>query len=227
MSDFFTNLSQDVICINFFYKEIDVCGSKIVYLVEEEFAKKIAKTGKAYIKRPTWSIMNDISRISGVFNPFSKQYDIDVYKYRDFKLKRLLLGIEDSNGVFTKVDDKVVDSMVPQLANFILEKIDNILEIDYKDQSLTRDEAREISHEIFKYLKKKRDRDGGKLVTLPPPPSALVLYQLCEKYNILPDEARRINIRDLEIMNIVAEQTDIVNNPAKYGNGPKDKYIKF
>jgi hypothetical protein len=143
------------------------------------------------------------------------------------KIKRMVISIEDAEGNVTKIDDKTVDSMVPQLANYILKKIDSILEIDYRDAALSRDEAREISFEIFKYLKKKRDIDNGKFVVIPPPPSALVLYQLCEKYNILPDEARKINMRDLEIMKIVADQQDVIDNPIKYGNGPKDAHIKF
>ncbi len=230
MSNLFTNVSENVLCIDFNYREKNIDGNSHIYILDENFdsyLKNDCKTGKIYLRKPTWALMNDIYRVSGVFNGISKKHEIDPYQYRDMKIKRMVISIEDAEGNITKIDDQAVDSMVPQLANFILRKIDNILEIDYRDDSLTRDEARELSFEIYKYLSKKRDRENGKFAVVPPPPSSLIIYQLCEKYNILPDEARKISLRDLEIMNLVAEQQDIINNPMKYGNGNSDAHIKF
>lgn len=230
MSKIFQTEDTDLLSFKFHYREREVGdGEVIVDIFDSKYEDppESFKQGKVYVRNPSWAIMNDISRVSGVMNSYTKKLDIEAYKYRDQKLKKLVVKIEDAEENTTFVDEKFVDSMNPILANFILDKIDEILDWRRHETGLSKEEGRELALDVFRYLKNKKIRDSGKFALLPPMPSIMLITNLCERFHITPDEARRISPRDLEMMSIVAEQEDVINNPAKYGNGPMDAHVKM
>ena len=225
----FTIKNDKFVFFSFYYKEIDVGGDSIINVFDElnVFNNKEYKKATAFIRYPSWSLMNDIQNVCRIPNPFSNKIEVDPYKYRDMKIKRLLIKIENEDGKTYKTNDEFVDSMSPQLAIFLSEKIEAILSENYIDDGLSKEEGRELSLEVYKYLKAKKKRASGERVKIPPMPSIMLISHLCEKFGIVPDEARKISLRDIEMMNVVAEQEDVVNNPLKYGNGPKDYHTKM
>lgn len=221
----------NTISIDFYYrlKTINDYGEQTIDIFDSKIEKppNFFHKGKIFLRSPTWAIMNDISRASGTVEMLTKKIKIDPYKYRDIKLKRLLLRIEDHKGEVSFVDDNFVDSMNPVLATFVLNKIDQILDCQGNEENLSKEEARELAFDVFNYLKKKKERDSGKNVAMPPMPSIMLITNLCERFHITPDEARKFSPRDLEMMSLVEEQSDVVNNPHKYGYGDPNRWVQF
>jgi len=231
MSSLFSVENDNVISFDFYYRprSINEFGEKVIDIFESKIEKPPSYffKGHIYIRYPTWAIMNDISRSSSKVNSYTGKSEIDPYQYRDYKLKRLLLKIEDHEGEVIFVNDEFVDSMNPVLATFILNKIDQILDSQHNENSLSKEEAKELALDVFNYLKRKKERESGHRTTIPPMPSIMLVMNLCDRFHVMPDEARRISTRDLEMMSIVEEQTDVVSNPDKYGYGDPDRWVKF
>ena len=205
---FFNN--PTILKINFFYDFIeDDKGNKaiIVHNDLDNDPPKRYKKGVLHIRSPNWGIMQDIAIASGSLDPWTGELVIDNYKYKDIKIKRLLVAMEDHKGDFHKINDEKVNGMPLNLVMVISEIIDELIDMSNTGDVLSREESKELSLQCFKYFKALRKKESGKRgAKIPPPPSIISIKNICDSFNVTPDVARSISRRDLEMMNIVSEQ---------------------
>lgn len=217
--DFYYQTSEDSLLTEIYSKE--------EYDSLKEKYKKKLKKGKFYLRVPSWSLMGEIHRECSVTDPFTKKQMVEPYKYRDVKIKRMLIRLEDEKGNFFEINDEVVDNMNPDLVLIINEEIDKYFKkYNDFDPGLSEDEARELTMQAYSYFKKRHQKAKGESVNVPSPPAILIIRQLCEQFHITPDEARSIRRKDLEAMSLVSEQEEIASRYEEM-IGPKDKHVKF
>lgn len=205
-----------VLEVDFYYNfvEVDDIGNTVLTIHKDPDLDppKHYKKGKIYIKRPDWGTMNDIAAESALPAPYERKYKVEPCKHRDLKIKKLLVKIKDHEGNITDASDKFIDEMQPNLALFIADTIDDIMDKMYLGEQMTKEEVKDLSYRCHLYFKRLRQKSQGKRgVRVPPAPSIITIKQICEMFHCTPDVARTISPRDLEMMEIVAEQERLSN----------------
>lgn len=163
-------------------------------------SKKIKK-GKIYIRMPNWAIMHELNRISSYKNPFdTRKSPILQDKLRDQKIKHFLIKIQDQIGNEEKTGKDLIDNLDPALANFILLKIDDLIDEHYVDSGLTDEDSKALAYDTFMYYKGVFQQSGGKgdPKKIPIPPSIVLVRRLAELFHINPDEIKKLSRRTVD-----------------------------
>jgi len=193
-------------------------GREVFFLIEGKNIKaKDVKIGKIYIKIPSWVEMQDLYQASCLQNMMTKVYEADSDLYRDNKIKKLCFKIVDSEGSVTLMDGGVCNGLYPILAQFIIDKINEIMSIYYIGTGLSKDEEEKLSFDCFKYYSSIFKRGAGKNVKIPPTPIPVLLMSICKSFNCTPNVARKISKRDIDMATIAREQENICKHPSLIG----------
>jgi len=142
--------------IKLYFREIKSASGfiKTVYLTdeeakakEEENKKKLAAGEKVeakdevlclttYWKQLNWAENNEITEKSTYFNQEAGYQDVSIYKYRDLRIKRCLIGwdLKDDNGRDIPFSEDAVDSLPPKAIVSLVGKYDDLTNVSDDDK---------------------------------------------------------------------------------------------
>lgn len=212
----------------YYYSETD--DANFFFLIEDINDKWIVdkekiQKAKVFIRIPSWYEVHEISRLSAKENPYTKERVPVPEKIKDNKLKLLLWKIVDHTGEVFYFNKENIENLHPNLANFFLKKINELIERENCFSGLTDEEERDLSFECFKYYSALRKKRLGRQVKIPIPPAIVVLKRICEMFNCLPDEARKISKEDIDKVFIANEQEYYCEDPKNVGIVDKKNHM--
>ena len=182
------------------------------------------KTGKVYIKIPTWLDMHDIRRKSLDVNPFNrKERKLNVSKFCINKIKQLCIRLEDEDGEVTTDFSKenYLDQINPDLGDFIVSKIDKLISKNV-DFGLSSEESKQLKDDLFNYYRAVyRQMKGDSKIAVPDPPSVVLIHSICKMFHCLPEEAIKIPKRDIDMHFLMREMETHCQNPHNIGMSPR------
>ena len=123
-------------------------GNSVVRLIKEEEAIKILANEDAKVKEKVkkfrtwwklqgWEANNKTIAQATVYNQFKGENEVDPFKYRDARLKNLLLRwdlkTKEGNEVPLSVD--AINSMQTNIASALLDKYDELTSVDSEEQA--------------------------------------------------------------------------------------------
>lgn len=213
---------QRHVYVDFYYLIIE--GGKCFILQEDMVnnAKRKGfdvKIGRAMLRIPTWLDLYDIQRKSSVRDPYDqgKSY-IDPHKYMDNKLKALVKQIITHDGQVYNIRFEDVENMEYGLMLDLVDPINKMIDIYCPEDGLSDQEAQELSRDCYRYYSSINKKQAGDThARVPQPPSIIILKQVCEFFNCTPNEARKVDRRDIDMMVIAKEQESICSNPSLIG----------
>ena len=230
MSDYIVEEIDNTPYAIFEFKYIE--NEKHFILLEDINKNKInlskVKIAKVYIRIPSWIDIQDLRCMSSYLDikPKVNKYVVDEDVLKISKIKVLCWKIIDAkNRVYIpKVQE--IKELDYDLFYYILNKIDIIISEYYLGNGLDDETYDIISDDCFRYYKavyKQALLDENTI--LPPQPGAVALKNLCEHFKCTPNEIRKINRRDLDMILIAKTQDNICQNTSLIGGG-KNRYKK-
>jgi hypothetical protein len=115
------------------------------------------------------------------------------------------------------MDDELVKEIDPDLGNFILNKIDEII-CKYYDPGLDEEEIKKLSSELGRYYRYiNRARYGAKDLQTVNPPAIVILVRICEIMNCNLEEAKKMSKRDIDQIFLMEEQKALCKEPSLIG----------
>jgi len=223
MSSFIKDYKK-YISIKIQYYYVERHGTGFFYVIDDidkffSIDSSKVKTLEVVIRHPTWYEIHEITRKSTVVGYFNKKKFVVREKMKDFKLKDLVIKFIDEDQTISINPDKI-DQLIPELATYILEKIDEVIFNSGNFSGLQKEEEKELGYECFKYYSALRKKAYGVKADIPTPPAIVVLKRICEMLKCTPDEARSISKRDLESLFIAEEQEYVCKDPRACGVDP-------
>lgn len=135
---------NDVIDIVIFYKKL---GRTYVTYSEKDFNvdEKIEDKDKykkitVSMKILTWNLYNDLQDAASVFDPMEGRNKFNFRKYKEEKLKRLIVkwdattADKDGNQIPVPVNDKNILSLAPSIAETLLSDYDDLSIMDTEEE---------------------------------------------------------------------------------------------
>ena len=202
---------------DFLYVTGFMSGEERFILIRNNNIKKKCKKGEIYILIPSWVEMQDIYQSSSERNIMTKKYELNYSKLKMNKIAHLCRKVIDGDGVVHIFTKKMISKMNVSFAQFVLTKIDDIIDKYYVGTGLTHAEEKELSHECYKYYNAIYKNRSGKIVQIPPCPAPVILLDVCDRFSCTPDIARNISKQDIDMMMIAKEQENICKNPYLIG----------
>jgi len=209
----------------FKYASVKYNGRDVFFLLEGNKLKvKKPQIGEIYIVVPSWVEMQDLYQSSCILNMMTQEYNVNEDLYRDNKIKKLCSKLAYSNGDIMLMTGDACQNLHPTLAQFIMEKVDEVVRLYYMGTGLSGEEGDKLSFDCYKYFRSiyKKGLPGnsvGTKVIIPPVPIPVLLMNICKIFNCTPDIARKISKKDIDMTMIAKEQENICKHPSLIGLG--------
>lgn len=184
----------------------------------EKYKGKNVLFGEIYIIIPSYIEMQDLYHFSSEKNIQTNKYELNYDWLKLNKLNYLCHKIVDHNKESHPLTGELIDNMYPNLANFIILRINEVIGKYYSGMGLTKEREDQLKYKCFNYYKAvNRKEMGYQGIIVPPPPGAVLLASVCEMFQCTPTEARRINKKDLDYIMLAKSQESFCSNPDNIG----------